>query len=1323
MPFTPTTGPRNATLHQPPATPAREAATVSEAPAPHPPPKPNAGILSGLQAHGPAAARKIAHTATARSPHDFNRTPFVSVGGSGKTLSAAYTRTAKPVPAAGLEPIPEHASLAKTFDHLAYSHEAESKTAPVDSMKTALSQFDPTRNAARSQSRPRTKGENSRTGFTVMAKRRFPTTGTAATRNTQVEYDRLIEDIEGACAPLGTTRGARLEHAALLVEALSAATRQDAALATKVLDRLKQGLTLGPSPARTIDAAPGDAGHTGAASHQDTAGSGAATPSAPPGQPGSEDAKVEELAWRTAQHLAATAGGYETLHEIAGKDWPATGPAQDAPRQWLRATDALVAADDGRCSAVPDSIGRRIAELLGGDDANRSQNATATQTHAASIASAAAKVWRTGATDSLSAADKGALLAARQDFYADGPGTPFAASRTRMARFVNHAIPRAATDNVEGTRTAEVSEKRTLLQSAARPIGINKSAVAAMHRGVHGVDLGTFDKDRKVIANATRGALTALDDARPAAPPNPYGKTPRPLDSVFETRHARRIIGDIVSHAELKTLGSEAAGDPAQGVPGNTPPYGKKIDDDMLSKIAENTAKAIDQVAGDLPDPASARDRRLSNTLNAFNSRLKSAIAQPDAPASRKTFAGLRRRLTNGSDVLDHAKLAVWNTQQGNTSAGARTALKTLDRTANAAGVKPAGKASSELRAAGDEIIDNLESSGKAVFTDGGTLGLSTRGFTTTVATAVVVAPIVTVQGSKGRQATLEYSRSTPSYMISFGTRDRWRAVVGAGVQVGQDFGAGRIVGRGEIDTQWDNTGQCTVDLRIARRLKPEGTGFDDVKAKRQMKEVNEFLFDPANRGKNDKELWNELGGRFFEHEDFTVAWNNQTTKIRRWDGAVGVQGGGKVGAGAVSGRFSARAGVAYEYVASSEFDSSDASGQLRTESHRFGRGHRTALQASITANAGDNVHAPTHEAASGARGTSVSQTVLPGNLLTAEVLFNDGFHLAKVSLVRENGRISHRTSTADTEFADLDHYEKALRDDPAWSLAIGTKAASESALPQSHEELERSIQKGRQKIDEHIAELRANRQLNQRFVHRRRLREHAAQGLDHLDDRIAMLTAHSKNDDAAAQDELQALRDDRHALMSDPRSWVPTELMTLSTDDQHSSAGLRIGLQATAQSGARGEHEMLALKLGPHEADALDAALRRVDNAGSEVLPDTAPGMPAQRTRTLGPAAPGRRTGEAGTPGMSKASAAPQRTTTTSAPPPVPARSLLRAPPAARPGVEPPPRPPRSPLRPPPTPLRQAGAPVQPPPVQRAVTSATTMPPATQMIIEPPTT
>ena len=1118
------------------ATPAPDASMHTDpAPAPGRVTGVLAGLASNLKSRARAAGHAIAHPKRPNLPMELTALSVFKIGTKGRPVLPHQTN----VPARDVAVPPPVLSGATRPESLAYARPDGAMRKPAHSMQQALGGF----NAHAAGTTP-AGGADGIGDPAATAHRCF-------TGRDPASIDRLVADLRHALASApGLPTAGHAYQAELLIDALADACYGQPDLARDVLRRLQQGLSIQSQPAR-------DAGFI--------------------------DNHLTALAWRTAQKLAATASGYDCVHALAGRTWPrADGAARYAPRVWLQAADRLVGTT--RCDA--DSAGvERHARALAGD-------ASATEpAHAAWIVRAASRLWRSQNADGLNASDKGALLAGRQGFFTDGPGTPFAATKSRLARFLNHTIPRATSDRFETAQderddAVPVAAQRSAFAAAVRPFGYRKSAVAAMRDGVPGASLGAWSKDEQVLDAALRDAFVAMDE---------HTAVREPAAGPAKLKKDSRAIHETVGAAELAVL-AELSRTPGAGR--QSVEYGMTFDDATVGLIAERVVHTLDdatidrlarravQRPGARGSSGSVRSRlreaRVRRTLAAFRDTLAGAGRSPQARAD--ALQRVRKHLIAGSDVLDATKIGRWRNHVGDDVPPAvATRFDTIDRIALGKAVKPRGTTTDDYRDAGDRVIDALEGSGKAVVTEGGVIGASTRGISATAASFPWMAPRLNVQASHGRQSVLEFSRSTAAYKIGIGTQRRNRFEAGGGVQVGHNFSILRAAANLEVGHEWDDTEQCTVDLSIARRMHPVNDAYDESAGRRQLKTVNRYLFDNAGRGKSERALWDELGSRFFDNDDFSVAWNNQAARLRKVQVATDLRAGVKIGAGQYSARATAALGDTYQWVRRAELDAVDASGQTKIEGHRVGSGHRAGVEAGINVSVSDQLQNAQAGSADPADVATVS--IFSPKLIGVEVPVHDSFHQAKVTLVRERGRLQVRASNADTEFANFTQYKKALRNDPAWLLAFG--ATPGQPLPAATADYERALAAGRERIEQYLSGIAENRVQNLRFVLRRRLRGHAAREADALDDRIASLRARHRGD--PPEHDIDTLLDRRDALLRRADSWLPTELLTVQATDRQITAGLRLGLQIAVQKGARGEHEVAALKLSPREADRLD--------------------------------------------------------------------------------------------------------------------------------------
>jgi len=995
----------------------------------------------------------------------------------------------------------------------------------------------------------------------------------------------------------------RTMQRALVLSALETASGGDLAIAKQVFGRMQAGLsfdtgatvqprqpatapaaTPAPAPTTTLDASmlavfDDFARSTPRADIADihlAARDNDGAPSTPATQTHDLDTRnLEARAWRAAQELSMTAGGFESLREIAGQHWPGDGEARFAPRAWLQAAD-LLARTNGHTplDADPPSIERSAQRILNSPAPARNDTAGHTQRHLASIALAATKLIRVNDIEQMNTREAGALLAARQGFFADGAGTPLAASKNRLERFLNHTVPRATStrpeqDEQHGDGAMPVARQRGLnrqwYKSIGRPFGFNKSPLAAMQGGIEGTGLGSWDKDEQALDKATGKVIDELNRAL----------------STNESAASRdpATVSDLVSRTLLQVLANRPEGSDARK-------FEARLDDSVIDEIAERLRANLD-TPGNAP-ASGFRAARQAKALAAFRARLSTPENGGNADDVRKA---IRKHLPGGTDVVDAKLLRKWHKSHAKGTGTANSsaldnALDVIDRVALGKAIKPAGDTNEDYRAVGARIIASLEGGGKAIVTEGGMVGLSTRGVSAAAASLPLVAPRLNLQSSRGRQAVLEYSRSTPAYKISFGTQKRVRASAGAGLQIGHDFGMARLAGNLEAAHEWDDTEQCTVDLSMARRLRSDKDAYDDDRSKEQLTHINNYLFDNAGRGRSGDELWGNLGKQFLNNDDFSVTWNNQKGAVRHHGESLTFRPGVKIGTGTVSARTNGIVGISHDRVYKATLDAQDQAGHTQIESHRFGRGNRVTFQAGANFSVSDKVE---KTGASGADPTDIANvSVFAPNAVALEMPIYDGFHQAKATLVREGGRLQARTSLADTEFSSLNDYKKALREDPAWQLTFGV--APGEPMPEGGN-LTATMERGRRRIETYLSDLSANQVQNLRFVARRRLRSHAAIGADALDDQIAMLKARNREDERGKIDVLTQRRD---ALLRSDNAWLPTELMAVQANDRQVAVGLRMGLQMTATKGSRGEREVESLKLTPKDTDRLDGVWPR---------------------------------------------------------------------------------------------------------------------------------
>lgn len=934
-----------------------------------------------------------------------------------------------------------------------------------------------------------------------------------------------IARIFAAPTPTPTAQRGELAYTEALTgaETLAWATGGDARLAHRVLDRLERGLDL--SALATVNAS-------------------SSSSTVLPSDPAEANAQaVESAAWRTAQLMARTTNGYEALRRVAGQGWPQGDGVRHAPRVLLRAGDAIACARRGEAS--PTDV-LRVARQWRDDPA-----AGATERHVGTMALAAAKLWQSGDMASLSPAEIGAVFAGRHNFMTDGAGTAFAKVKSRLFKTIDTSIPRAS-----------ASRWKTALP---RVVGKRKTAFAVMEKGIRSAHLDIVEKERAALRASTDNALEALA-AHSGADGSTLDATRSLAAIVARMRQTRGdAVSVLVERAEIARWTSRA---------GHA--YGDTLNDDDYAAIAANFRRAFARLP--IP-PASAplAEHVAWRELRRYAATLRTASQS----SGKNAWKPLRTRLAGSSPMLDIDKLDAMAQRLPEAKAAVEADWKTIARIARAKAIEPNDLSAQGIKEALDELADTMKSGGKLALVDGGQVGFSTAGLSANLgkllhAGGIVLSPRLNLRVRGGRQAFAEYGRRTACFYFSAGSQDRLAFDAGAGMQVGGDYLIVRAgVTLNVVAYQTDRLNRNAFSLIVARRMKADGSGFDDARLQRGMFAVNAFVFDHArDRDLADGEAaWHALAQSFLGNDDFSVVWNEQHQRERRH--GVNVSGGVSVKAsvGETSARLGPQFGYAYDYATKNAGDSEDTGGTTAVETHRSGRGGRHIASAGLSTSLGNSPNSTKDV---------VNFGILSSDFPMVRYRVRDRQHVAKMSLVREEGRIVHRVSYADTEFAHFEDYAHAIRNDERWALMFGLDP-DQPVMPTGAQR-DAVLARGRARIETHLAEVKRDHKDNQILFYRFRLREHAAQRLDAYADRAAALRMQGGSEEDVARWE-----QDYAEVLARPDSWLPVEFKVYERVGRQSSPGLNFGVRATLDQSATGERELVSMIHKPAQIDAID--------------------------------------------------------------------------------------------------------------------------------------
>ncbi|WP_430233207.1 autotransporter [Paraburkholderia tropica] len=842
---------------------------------------------------------------------------------------------------------------------------------------------------------------------------------------------------------------------------------------------------------------------------------------------------AQNRAWHVATLLSRSDAGFEALEHLraqAGAAAPdasqeaAQPPTQTASqrlaqRMMLQTADTLEHAMNAATHDVsPAAVAARHAPAPGA-----SLKDTPLAWRAYNAASTFSRYGRQALTDD----QKGAFFAWRQNFREDGPGTELSRARERLNKFSGKTIDRAGD-----------SRWKSFLP---RLFGKQRSPLSALRYGTQGVPRKTVADERKALKEAMQDALPPLVE-RPEM---------RPAAALAHARPERSIAELAALHVWLESGGF------ANGRPNA----------EQLSAIAQRAeTMATELTPRDVPSPATlARVRDVAHRW---------AAATPHELARSAPFKSIAR------GPFDLERLASWGkVAQVPADSQFWAQLDDLKQkaTPDVSTATPADpRSADDLRQSLKNVANGLQSSSRLRLTDGARLGVSTRGLSANIgkvlhAGAVPVAPRVDLRASKSREAVVELSRGTQGVEMFLGTTKTSVRHAGAGVLVGYDFDVGLTQMRAGLTTQAvlhsrELSEPSGVSLRVARRVKDDGTGYDDNAMREKLSGIIDHVFDETTHAHapdsgGSQGTWNRLAQRYFDDPDVSVSWTDTVARTVKRGASADVGVSVKLPGPASFARVGATAGVGYERTAKQTLDSKETSGRMQIEQHRVGAGSRLLGRFGASVSATENV---------GKVGVGFASLDAPSGTLT----FADDSHLAKIQLVREDGKLMHRACLFDTEYSSAHTYTQTIdASREQWIDLFAEQIADEQHTRRQADpdvQLRPPRELAAERLDQHLGDVKANRRPNQTYFHRYRLRRDAASRLD----TVAAVKMQLPADAHAEHAQLDAKS---ARILQDPASWMPAELKVKERTTVTRSPGLNFMVQMNTQTSATGDRELFA--------------------------------------------------------------------------------------------------------------------------------------------------
>ncbi|WCM24400.1 autotransporter [Paraburkholderia bryophila] len=847
---------------------------------------------------------------------------------------------------------------------------------------------------------------------------------------------------------------------------------------------------------------------------------------------------AEAHAWLTARVLSRTTEGFDALEQLrtvgAGADLNLTPTQRQAHRVMLQAADKLD--PHPGFDPAPATVAAREAPPAGG---------SLLEAPLAWQAYHAALTLRNYGSPAMTPDQKGAYFAWQQNFREDGPGTDLARARERLRKFSGETIDRTA--------------KNRWKTLPSRLIGHQKSPLSALNMGTQGVPRVGVAAERAALVQAMQVALQATAPELTARPE---------LSAASALRHAR----PEQSLAELATLHAWVD---SGGFPDN------RIDATRLGEAARHAQRLCAALQPDDVGSAEALDR-----MKALSAQW--AQTDPHELARSKPF----KSIVNQS--FDHQRLAAW----GKVAGIARespfwTRLEALSRAADPRSDAIDSRDRDAVRDGLKTVATQLQSSARLRLTDGGRVGVSTRGLSANLGKVlhsggVPFAPRLDLRASRTREAVVELSRATQGVEMFIGTAKTRALHAGAGALVGYDVDVGLtqlragVVMQGVLHSE-ELVEPSGVSLRFARRVNERATGYDDNRMREKLDDLIDHVFDETTRVREGaatgaRGTWNRLAEHCFDDPDVSVSWTDTVARSVKQGGSVDATLSAKLVGPVKAWRAGANLGVGYEKTRTQTLDSNETSGRLQVEQHRSGAGSRLLGRLSGTLGA---------SIAAGSPHTSVAVGITSFDAPAATLTFQDNSRLSKVQLVRENGTLVHRACLLDTEYSSASTYTEALdASRPQWVALLAAEIAEDQQAARALATragnpppvFDPPRRLAEQRLDSHLGDVKTNRRPNQTWFHRYRLSRGAAVKID-------VLNACAKQGPAGRA----ALDAEITRILDNPASWLPAELKVKERTTSARNPGLNAGVQLNARTTATGDRELFSLSIPFALADRLD--------------------------------------------------------------------------------------------------------------------------------------
>jgi hypothetical protein len=844
------------------------------------------------------------------------------------------------------------------------------------------------------------------------------------------------------------------------------------------------------------------------------------------------------VAWGALQHAAAT-GNFEAMLAATGNH--SLGADEQANlRVHLQAGAAIATAL--KAKPTPEAL---IAARLAPHEAVSSATNFALR-----VSDASAKLIHGAGPASLSAADKSDLVAWRNGFTDDAPGSELSQFKLRMFKSL------AWVNRMGDDRPATLPSHHKSPFSAAR-MGMAQGDRAVL-----------MNEQKALMAELARPAVTEVVQAVAAEMERLYATTPPP-QAVAEGGEAPRA--DALTDTHCQWIALRVA-----------------LDDWMPEHSAARQGHQL--VLGREFSPA-ALPEDVEQRIRKFTEDAAHKVTSGSPEALEQAVANVRQHLgkvrLGFEDV--HTLANFLDIERGEPYEKAMEAARKI---AAAPPHGPADRSQESVRAMVVDYLKTIPGGNTVRFSRGTTGGFSTKGVTKALVNAkkrLLGVPVagnarVDLRYERGREAAVSMSYPVHAAELFIGTEKRRRGRIGAGCFFGAKlFKCCRTGANVDVNPyEHERTDATGLMVRIPRRIAAK-----DAEVRALFSRVTDFMFSAADARRRTPEgmpdadaLFRAFASEFYAEHDLSISWIDQKTRAHRSEMSVGI------GASVTqllnpsehrksqqeTGALGMSLGYSFEKQWLSTFKQLDATGTYRIANLREQKLSRHKLNLGLTTSA-----------------TTGSIGNTSADLFGGAAVVKESGTNVKLRLAIDRDSLLPTKSVADFEFDSFHDYARYV-------AATKQEWVEFFAYPHRNDP-DGGLAKGLKTVNDNLDTARLLDTPYNAFFVRRALTADAAKTLNQLQ-QLSQVTPQSET-------KLHAqLAASYTKTINAPSSWMPIGLRAYEKYSEADGFNVNVGLRLTQSTGLRVERQIVF--------DTIDAKLLK-EYETELTARQTAPQQPAQ--------------------------------------------------------------------------------------------------------------